>query len=114
VDSRPIPLSKKISEAKRKHYSLIAVIGQKDVKSGELVLDFSGIKNEDFLRNSYTLRVLESRRQVGLAAKRVGPHNTVKTPYDELPLVSSEALKSFRIKTKDLKDVLERLQRQHQ
>jgi threonyl-tRNA synthetase len=115
VDSRPISLSKKISEAKRKRYSLIAVVGKNDIESGELVVDFSGIKNEEFVSSLFTLRLAQSRREGGLNVKQPeGSHRKPKIPYDELPLVSKKALKSFRIKTRNLKDVMERLQRDHQ
>jgi threonyl-tRNA synthetase len=114
VDSRPMSLNKKISEAKRKRYSLIAVVGKKDMEAGEVVVDFSGIENKTFVQSLFTLRVVEARRNVDINLKPVGPYGTLKVPYNELPLVPPEALKTFRIKTKDLKDVIERLQRDHQ
>jgi threonyl-tRNA synthetase len=43
LDDRAISLKKKISEAKRKRYSVIMVIGKKNIENGDISVDFSGI-----------------------------------------------------------------------
>ena len=43
LDDRAISLKKKISEAKRKRYSVIMVIGRKNVENGDISVDVSGI-----------------------------------------------------------------------
>jgi threonyl-tRNA synthetase len=77
IDASPRSLKKKISEAKRKRYAVIAVVGNQDAAANRLIVDFTAFP--DFERrlgrhfhvqhstaSSTTLKIDEAARQEGV------------------------------------------------
>jgi threonyl-tRNA synthetase len=84
LDDQPRSIKKKVSDAMRKHYSVIVVVGKKDVEEnkGEIAVDFRGVPA---LRSSLT-------QALGIA--------------DAEEEKASEALKQIKLEPKRLRNIL--------
>ncbi|CAG8982318.1 hypothetical protein HYALB_00005319 [Hymenoscyphus albidus] len=96
IDDSARSVKKKLSEAKRSKYAIVIVIGQKDVESGTVRVDFSSIPSYRFniATNPVLLSILGKDSQAG----------------NEL---TQDEIKNITMKPKDLKVVLEHLRASH-
>ena len=108
IDDTARSLKKKISEAKRKRYAVIIVVGNHDVAENRLVVDFSGIPdpNDELCRSGVLRQVLAAR------AERRNFSGDEKTADSKaLPNLEPTQLRNFSISPGWLKSMLEGLQR---
>jgi len=113
IDDSPRSLKKKISEAKRKRYAVIAVVGAKDVEKNRLICDFSGIPDPHNrlvqnmqLRNGRTYRDTKQKTSEG----------DIESPGEipkmaEAPMLDPQDLKSYPVQAEYLRNFLNSLQR---
>lgn len=120
LDESSRSLRKKISEAKRKHYGIVVVIGSGNVVSKTLNVDFSGLpeiewlakhrmvkehwniaKNMTSYKGSSPTEKLQARKELLKQSKQ--------TPEDGLPDLATEDLKNIEIDHADLKELLEQI-----
>jgi threonyl-tRNA synthetase len=65
VDDSPRSLGKKLSEARRKRYGVVAVVGKEDLDSGTLTVDVSGIPDSrGLVRSDRMLRFAVAQRDL--------------------------------------------------
>jgi len=113
IDDSPRSLKKKISEAKRKRYAVIAVVGVKDVEKNRLICDFSGIPDPHNrlvqnmqLRNGRTYRDTRQRTSEG------DTESSGEIPKKaEAPMLDPQDLKSYPVQAEYLRNFLNSLQR---
>jgi threonyl-tRNA synthetase len=99
VDDSARPLGKKISEAKRKRYGVIAIVGKDNFNSKNLTVDVSGIPDHhDLVRNDEILRseVARGKELKGPAkteapgeSKHLPPGGTVEQPGSQAEMEST-------------------------
>lgn len=85
LDTEPCSLKKKISEAKRKHYGIIVVIGGDNVKSCDLSVDFSAQKLPDLAKkHRVTVSHFVSQKVLDVASSSQNTPGTVLKEGDHL------------------------------
>ncbi|RDL42483.1 Uncharacterized protein BP5553_02462 [Venustampulla echinocandica] len=117
IDESARPLKKKLSEAKRKRYGIIAVVGKRNVETQHLEVDFTAIPTSRYnVGNSALLNIIA--RSTGTKGKEsisaVGGQH-IKSLDDglggEQPLrLSPDQLKNISISPKSLRRFLAELQ----
>jgi len=113
IDDSPRSLKKKISEAKRKRYAVIAVVGAKDVEKNRLICDFSGIPDPHNrliqnmeLRHGRTYRDTKQKTSEGDIES-----SDEMTRKAEAPMLDPQDLKSYPVQVEYLRNLLNSLQR---
>jgi threonyl-tRNA synthetase len=114
IDDSPRSLRKKLSEAKRKRFAIIIVVGTQDVDSNNLTVDFSGIPDPEnqlckmgILRQSVAARAAKKQNQ------GVIWDFSVNADSKDLPHLEPAQLKDVVIDVGRLKRFLETLQGIH-
>lgn len=119
LDESSRSLKKKISEAKRKHYGIIAVVGKDNVEMNTLNVDFSGLTFPELLVRHPLLKgywkiAQQSTPQVDNTIKlRNNLHSEIfsnESSYD-LPDLKMGDLRNIEINGHNLKGLLRELQR---
>ena len=115
VDGSPRPLGKKLSEAKRKRYSVVAVVGRDNFNSKKLTVDISGIPDngksvcrDEILRFEVAQEKLKRDGEVDRQGAAVGSQFH-KSPLP--PALQPGQLKKITISPLQLREVLTGLER---
>ena len=103
IDSSPRFLKKKISDAKRKRYAVIAVVGNQEAAANQLIVDFTAFP--DFETNVGKHLALRNQMRAAKSTDGSEGSSTEQTPY-----LSANDLKSFAVSPKALSSCLEDLQ----
>ncbi|KAF8860135.1 class II aaRS and biotin synthetase [Acephala macrosclerotiorum] len=112
IDSTPRSVKKKVSEAKRKRYAVVAVVGNQDVPFERVVADFSGIPDpQGSLLHSGILRQISAQRKGAKGAGFAGDGK--KADAKGLPPLTRGELGKFEINPGWLKRFLEGLQQSY-
>lgn len=115
VDDSPRSVGKKISEAKRKRYSVIILVGKKNVLAGDLSVDFSGIHGiQDGTDTNTLLRDLLAKVKRD-KAKRPLEDSEAKNQYSSTndEVIKQDELKNFSIDSNGLRRILYSLTSAH-
>jgi threonyl-tRNA synthetase len=122
LDASSRPLKKKISEAKRKHYGIIAVIGQNNVDVETLNVDFSGLTIPELLVRHPTLKGHREVDKTMSLVKEELPAANIKLWIEiwrkvfsnqrnyDLPDLKVEDLKNIEVRSRDLRRLIRQLQ----
>jgi threonyl-tRNA synthetase len=113
IDDSPRSLKKKISEAKRKRYAVIAVVGAKDVEKNRLICDFSGIPDpHNLLVQNMQLRNGRTHRDTKQKTSEGDIESSGEIPKRaEAPMLDPQDLKSYPVQAEYLRNFLNSLQR---
>jgi threonyl-tRNA synthetase len=113
IDDSPRSLKKKISEAKRKRYAVIAVVGAKDVEKNRLICDFSGIPDpHNRLVQNMQLRNGRTHRDTKQKTSEGDIESSGEIPKKaEAPMLDPQDLKSYPVQAEYLRNFLNSLQR---
>ncbi|EKD18532.1 hypothetical protein MBM_03525 [Drepanopeziza brunnea f. sp. 'multigermtubi' MB_m1] len=107
IDSSARSIGKKIREAKQKRYSVIAVIGEKDISEKSLVVDLTGIPGaEGGLPQNRLLAILAAEK------KGILDHEAI-SQVSQVPALNPGDLKNLRMPLSALKTVLNSIQTQY-
>ncbi|KAK0117981.1 hypothetical protein ONS95_012292 [Cadophora gregata] len=124
IDDSPRSVQKKIREAKQKRYSVIAVVGEKDIETGCVVVDLTGIpKAEEWMPKHPALRraasthtAISKKPKDGSVIRGVHKdfdmEKSVKRPLSH-PNLAPEQLKSLPISAMELGKFLGDMATQH-
>jgi threonyl-tRNA synthetase len=111
IDDSPRSVRKKLSEAKRKRFAIVIVVGTQDVNSNNLTVDFSGIPDpEDQLCKMGILRQCLAARVAKKQGQGVEWDSSVTADSKNLPNLEPDQLKDVIIDVGRLKRFLETLQ----
>ncbi|PVH81506.1 class II aaRS and biotin synthetase [Cadophora sp. DSE1049] len=124
IDDSPRSIQKKIREAKQKRYSVIAVVGEKDIEKDRLVVDLTGIpKAEEWMPSHPALRrAAKSHPSISKKSKDDSVIRGVRGNFEEklsvkrplgLPNLVPEQLKSLPISPLELSRFLIDMVTQH-
>lgn len=103
VDDSPRPLGKKLSEARRKRYGVVAIVGRDNFSSKKLTIDISGIPdNRNLVRSDEILRFEVAQGKLGGEAE-VDTQSS-KSPMP--PVLEAGQLKKIAISPAKLREVL--------
>ncbi|KAE8443256.1 hypothetical protein EG329_002044 [Mollisiaceae sp. DMI_Dod_QoI] len=112
IDATPRSVKKKVSEAKRKRYAVVVVVGKQDILQNRVVADFTGIPDpQGGLPHSGILRQLSAQKRHLDGAGFVGDGK--KADVKGLPLLTPAELEKFPISTGWLKRFLDGLQQSY-
>jgi threonyl-tRNA synthetase len=79
VDDSPRPLGKKLSEAKRRRYGVVAIVGRDNFNLKKLTVDISGIPDNRYLvRSDEILRIGVAEGRLGDEARKTATNETYK------------------------------------
>ena len=107
IDDRPIFLKKKISDAKRKRYAIIAVVGGKDAQAGRLIVDFSGFPDaEERLCKDTVLHMKSRKTSNGGSVVPIEDSDSTEAEGAPAPEWTLQDLKSIPLHPKDLSQCL--------
>lgn len=125
LDTSPRVLKKKLAMAKSKGYGVIVVVGEKNVESQRVNVDFTGIPDYRYdINNSRMLRTLDKIRRAEIDRKEANKHDAffvdtgaettfkrlsdIRSGDDQEPdgRLSQERIRNFSISPKTLRRVL--------
>jgi len=118
LDESGRSLKKKISEAKRKHYGVIVVIGKDNVGTQTVNVDFSGLPNVRWLAGHLLAKARENMKKAmsfqkeARIPKEIGQWMDLaaKFRFKESSDITVEDLRDIKIHRQDLKGVLNQFQ----
>ena len=119
VDDSPRSLGKKLSEAKRKRYGVVAIVGRENLKSKNLTIDISGIPdNRNLVRSDEILRIAvvrgklaDVRRQTAMGETSEESELPRAAAAEIPPVLEAEDLRKITISPLKLREVLAGLER---
>jgi threonyl-tRNA synthetase len=119
LDDSDRPLGKKISEAKRKRYAVIVIVGNDNVQTKHLTVDFTGIPSHEHLGRHRTIKVTaaaklimaeapaaENRNEFGRALKAKAIALSSSFSKIDLPDVKAPELRNIDLRGKELSGIL--------
>jgi threonyl-tRNA synthetase len=121
LDDSGRPLKKKISEAKRKRYGVIVIVGNDNVETGNVNVDFSGIPSYELLGRHKALKTSvatagivasapvpegERRRRDGMILRRELRKHRWKRDLNHLPDVKASELRNVELPSLALGSIL--------
>lgn len=108
IDDSARPLGKKLSEAKRNRYGVIAIVGRDNLNMKKLTIDISGIPDHRNLIRNHELLRLEVAR--GKADKEPGEDNGKHDVCTLSPVLETADLRKITISPLRLREVLTSLE----
>jgi len=104
LDTSPRFLTKKISDAKRKRYAVIAVVGNQDAAANRMIVDFTGFP--DFEINVGKHLALRHSAVASKEIKSTAESANERESTEQTPFLSAKDLKSLPVSPKILASCL--------
>jgi threonyl-tRNA synthetase len=108
IDDTPRSVKKKISEAKRKRYSMIAVVGKKNVEGGKtLTVDLSALSDPyGIVRRFYWLKQWAGSKNRPPLPEGYSDSQTIPVGHPIFPEVPANELKEMELAPKALRELI--------